>query len=137
MNFLYSSEDHRIITHWILLDFDYYMKYVKLKKVNCSDIEISKKWETTPRYIFIARCFFYRKKKKGKKNQNIYIIFFIILSENSINASSFMHVDYYPDTIFTWKITNIIFFYTLLCIQLDNNLEQKNECFYIKINVES
>lgn len=77
------------------------------------------------------------KKKKGKKNQNIYIIFFIILSENSINASSFMHVDYYPDTIFTWKITNIIFFYTLLCIQLDNNLEQKNGCFYIKINVES
>lgn len=39
---------------------------------------------------------------KKKKNQNIYIIIYIIciLSENSINASSFIHVDYYSDTIF-------------------------------------
>lgn len=51
--------------------------------------------------IFSSLDVFSTVKKKGKKNQNIYIIFFIILSENSINASSFMHVDYYPDTIFT------------------------------------
>lgn len=127
----------RIITHWISPWLSYrtrWWKYVKLKKVNCNNNwywNFEKMRNNLDLDIFLSPHVFSTIKKK---KQNIYIIIyhFMHLSGNSINASSFMHTDYYPATIFTWKITN-----TLLCIRLDNNLEQRNGCFYVKINVES
>lgn len=82
-------------------------------------------------YIFIVRCFFYLKKKK----------IFILLFYTFIGKFNKYFIFYARGLLSRYYIylknhkQNLLC--SLLCIRLDNNLEQRNGCFYVKINVES